>query len=71
MTSDITYANPSPGNGTIFWLVWSSPRFKDDLAKQIPVLLVLSATIRRVRTEVSPKVVWEDARTRFSHPRDV
>jgi len=41
------------------------------LAKQILVLLALSAIVRGVRTEVSPKIVWEGAGTRFPHPRDV
>jgi len=41
------------------------------LAKQIPKLLALTATVRGVRTEVSPEVVWEGVGTRFSHPRDV
>ena len=70
-TSDIPYADPDLGNGTICWLVWASPRFKDDLAKQIPVLLALLAIVYRVQIEVSPEVVWEGARTRFAHPRDV
>ena len=45
--------------------------FRSDLAKQIPRLLALSAIVRGARTEVSPKVVWEGAGTRFPHPRDV
>ncbi len=41
------------------------------LAKQIPILLVLSEIVHGARTEVSPEVVWEGAGTRFPHPRDV
>jgi len=53
------------------WLVGAWPRFRVDLAKQIPVLLALSATVHGAQTEVSPEVVWEGARTRFPHPQDV
>ena len=70
-TSDIPYADLGPGNKTICWLVGASPRFTGDLAKQILVLLTLSATIHIVQTEVLPKVVWEGARTRFLHSRDI
>ena len=41
------------------------------LAKKILVLLALSAIVCGARTEVSPEVVWEGARTRFPHPKDV
>jgi len=71
MTSDISYAYPGPSNGTLFWLIEASPRFRGDLAKQILVLLALSTIVRRVRTEVSPEVVWEGARTIFPHLGDV
>ena len=71
MTSNIPYADLSPSNETICWLVVAWTRFRDDLAKQIAVLLALSEIVQRARTEVSPKVVWEGARTRFPHPRDV
>ena len=39
--------------------------------EQIPVLLALSKTVHGARTEVSPEVVWEGARTRFPHRWDV
>ena len=71
MTSDISYVDPSPGNRTIYWLTGAWPRFRVDLAKQIPILLALSATVRGARIEVSLEVVWEGARTRFPHPRYV
>lgn len=67
-TSDIPYADLGPRKGTICWLVGAWPRFKDDLSKQIPILLALSVTIRGVRTKVSPEVVWKGARTRFFSP---
>ena len=70
-TSDIPYADPSPDNRTMCWLVGAWPRFRGDLAKQISVLLALSATVHGARIEVSPKVVWDRARTRFLHPGDV
>lgn len=54
----VGYMGPNPGSTM-------------SLAKQIPVLLALLATVHGVQTEVSPKVVWESARTRFLHPRDV
>jgi len=41
------------------------------LAKQIPVLLALSAIVHRARIEVSPEVVWKGVGTRFPHPKDV
>ena len=41
------------------------------LAKKIPVLPALLATVRGVWTEVSPEVVWEGSGTRFLHPRNV
>ena len=41
------------------------------LAKQIPILLALSGIVRGEHTEVSLKVVWEGARTRFPHLGDV
>ena len=41
------------------------------LAKKILVLLVLSTIVCGARTEVSPKVVWDGARTKFPHPGDV
>ena len=53
------------------WLVRDWPMFGGDLAKQILVLLTLSATICGARIEVSPEVVWEGPRTSFPHPRDV
>ena len=71
MTSDIPYADPGPSNRTICWLVGAWPKFRGDLAKQIPVLLALSAKFREARTEVSTEVVWEGARTRFPHIGDV
>lgn len=40
------------------WLVGAWPRFKSDLAKQIPKPLALSATVCGAQTEVSSKVVW-------------
>ena len=52
-------------------VLWASPRFRGDLAKQIPLLLALSATVRGVQTEVSPEVVWEGSRTRFPRLGDV
>jgi len=67
-TSNISYADPSPGNRTICWLIGAWPRFRVDLAKQILVLLSLSAKVRGAQTEVSLEVVWEGDRTRFSHP---
>ena len=70
-TSDISYADLGPGNGTICCLIGAWPRFRVDLAKQIPVILALWATVRGARIVVSPEVVWEGARTRFSHPGDV
>ena len=53
------------------WLVGAWPRFRGDLAEQIPVLLALSETVYGAWTEVSPEVVWEGARTNFPHPWDV
>lgn len=45
------------------------PNPGSELISQInPILLALSATVRATWTEVSPEVVWEDARTRFPHP---
>ena len=44
-TSDISYANLGLDNGTIFWLIGACPRFRVTLAKQIPVLLSLSAIV--------------------------
>jgi len=44
---------------------------KELLAKQISQLPALSATARRVQTEVSPKVAREGVGTRFLHPWDV
>jgi len=70
-TSNIPYANLNLSNETICWLVGAWPRFRDDLAKQIPVLLALSEIVHGVQTEVSPEVVWEGARTMFLHPGDV
>ena len=70
-TSSIPYADPSPGNGTICWLSGAWPRFGGDLAKQILVLLALSETVHRAWIDVSHKVVWDGARTRFLHPWDV
>lgn len=70
-TLEISYADPGPRNGTIYWLIGAWPRFRGDLAKQITVLLALSATICGARNNVSPEVVWECARTRFLHPGDV
>ena len=70
-TSEISYVDPSLGNGTICWLVGAWPRFRGDLAKQILVPLALPATVHRAQIEISPEVVWEGARTRFPHPRDV
>ena len=55
----------------VCWLIGALPRFRVDLGKQIPVLLALSETVRAVKNEVSPEVVWEGARTRFPHPWDV
>ena len=65
------YADLSPDNGTICWLVGAWPRFKVSLAKQILVLLAFLAIVHGARTKVSLEVVWEGARTRFPHPRDV
>ena len=47
------------------------PRFGSDLAKKILVLLAVLATVCGAWTKVSPEVVWEDAGTRFLHPRVV
>lgn len=41
------------------------------LAKQIPVLLALSATERGALTEFSLEVVWEGVGTKFPHRGDV
>jgi len=71
MTSDIPYVDLSLCNEIICWLVGAIPKFGGDLAKQIPVILALPTTIRGAQTEVSLEVVWEGARTRFPHPRDV
>jgi len=67
-TSDISYADPGLGNGPICWLIGAWPKFQVDLAKQILVLLALSAIVCRARTKVSPEVICEGARTRFPHP---
>ena len=71
MKSDMSYADPGSGKGTIYWLVVAWPRFKGDLAEQFPVRMALSATVCGVRTEVSLEVVWEGPRTRFPHPGDI
>ena len=55
----------------ICWLIGAWPRFRVKLTKQIPVLLSLSAIVRRAWTGFSPKVVWDGARTRFPHLGDV
>jgi len=54
----VGYVGPDPGSAV-------------SLAKQIPKLLALSASVCGVQTEVSLEVVWEGAGTRFLHPRDV
>ena len=56
---------------SIYWLFGAWPTFRGDLAKQILVLLALSTTVHKAQTEISPEVVWEGARTRFPHRRDV
>ena len=70
-TSDISYADLGPDKVTICWLIGVWPRFRVDLAKQILVLLALSATVHGAWIEVSLEVVWKGTSTRFPHPRDV
>lgn len=56
--NDIGYMGSDPGSVTC-------------LAKKILLLLALSETVCIAQTEVLSKVVWEGARIRFLHPRDV
>lgn len=49
-------------------LLGPDPGLEELLAKQIPQLLALSATVSKARTEVLPEVIGEGAGTRFSHP---
>ena len=66
-----SYYEPKLKSGPFVGLLGSEPGSTVSLAKQISVLLALSATIHRAWTEETPEVVWEGAGTRFPHPRDV
>ena len=71
---DITHllqTDLGPGNRTICSLSGSWPRFTVNYANQNHTLLALLASTLIVKTEVSPKVVWGNAGTKFLHPRDV
>lgn len=51
-----------------YWLIGAWPKFRATFPKQIPILLAISARVYEAKTEVSPDVVRECARTRFLHP---
>jgi len=62
---------PVPETEPFVGLLGPNPGSEELLAKHIPQLLALSATVHRARTKVSLEVAGEGARTRFLHHWDV
>jgi len=58
-------------NQIILLAYWGLTQVQKYFSQIDPTLLAISATFRRVQTEVSPEVAGEGVGTKFSHPRDV